>query len=131
MQWGKSTSDLCKLCKGRETTCHVLNNCKVALDQGKYIWRHDNILAYIASCLDPNKYQCFIDIPGYQTLTAGTIPVEHLVTPLRPDIVIIDEQKKSMHIFELTWPLEPIITKIKSKSNLAGAKLGSALTWLS
>ena len=117
MQWGKSTSDLCKLCKGRETTCHVLNNCKVALDQGKYTWRHDNILAYIASCLDPNKYKCFIDIPGYQTVTAGTIPVEHLVTPLRPDIVIIDEKKKSMHIFELTCPLEPNITKRNSEKS--------------
>jgi hypothetical protein len=100
-----------------ETTCHVLNNCKVALDQGKYTWCHDNILAYIASCLDPNKYKCFIDIPGYQTVTAGTIPVEHLVPPLRPDIVIIDEKKKSMLIFELTCPLEPNINKRNSEKS--------------
>ena len=45
IQWGKSTCDLCKMCKGRETSCQVLNNCKVALDLEKYTWRHDNILA--------------------------------------------------------------------------------------
>ena len=109
MQWGKSTTDLCKLCKGRETTCHVLNNCKVALEQGKYTWRHDNILAYIESCLDAAKFKCFVDIPGHQTPTGGTIPVEHYITPLRPDLVILDEKNRSLDIFELTCPLEPNI----------------------
>ena len=33
------------------------------------------------------------------------------MTALRPDIVIIDEKKKSMHIFELTCPLEPNIAQ--------------------
>ena len=36
---------------------------------------------------------------------------------LRPDIVIIDEKKKSMHIFQLTSPLEPNITKRHSEKS--------------
>ena len=55
LQWGKATSDRCKLCQNRETTCHVLNGCKVALDQGKYTWRHDSILQYVADSLDDSK----------------------------------------------------------------------------
>ena len=115
LQWGKSTSDHCKLCKGKETTCHVLNNCKVALDQGKYTWRHDNILSYIASCLDSTKFKCFVDIEDHNTPTGGTIPMDICVTALRPDIVIINEQKKTLDIFELTCPLEPNIKQRHSE----------------
>ena len=109
MQWGKSTTDLCKLCKCRETTCHVLNNCKVALDQGKYTWRHDSILSYISNCIDTTKFEMFVDIEGKKSPTGGTIPVEHCITPLRPDIVIVNQRKKTLDIFELTCPLEPNI----------------------
>ena len=33
-RWQKSTSDQCKLCKARETTCPILNNCPVSLYMG-------------------------------------------------------------------------------------------------
>ena len=39
-RWKKSPSDLCKLCRCRQTTDHVLSNCKMALDSGRYTWRH-------------------------------------------------------------------------------------------
>ena len=35
----------------------------------------------------------------------GTIPPELCVTRLKPDIVIVDEIKKKLHIYELTVPL--------------------------
>ena len=117
LQWGKSTSDHCKLCRGKETTCHVLNNCKVALDQGKYTWRHDSILSYIADCLDTTKYKSYIDIPNHQTPTGGTVPVDICITPLRPDIVIMDEKKSTIDLFELTCPLEPNIKRRNSEKN--------------
>ena len=50
---GKATNDKCKQCKGRETTCHVLNNCPVSLEQGRYTWRHNNVINYILSCQLP------------------------------------------------------------------------------
>ena len=83
----------------------------MALDQGKYTWRHDNILHYIATILDKTKYRIYVDIPNHMTETGGTIPVEMCVTPLRPDIVIVDDKKNTMDIFELTCPLEPNIKK--------------------
>ena len=117
LQWGKSTTDLCKLCKCRETTCHVLNNCKVALDQGKYTWRHDNILNFTASCLDKIKFRFYIDLEDKKTETGGTIPVDLYITNQRPDIVIINDKKKTCDIFELTCPLEPnIVTRNREKT---------------
>ena len=56
-----------------------------------------------------------MDIPGCQTPAGGTLPPSILVTTLRPDIVIIDKQKKEVNIFELTVPGE---TRLKISHNL-------------
>ena len=64
-KWKKSTSDQCKLCKARETTCHILNNCTVSLLNGKYLWRHNNIVNYVMQSLDTTKYSVFSVLPGY------------------------------------------------------------------
>ena len=46
------------------------------------------------------------DLPGFEAAGGGTIPPEVCVTTLKPDIVIMDKEKKELHIFELTCPLE-------------------------
>ena len=69
-------------------------------------WIKYNILSYIQKCLDTSKYICYTDIEGHQTQDGGTIPPEVAVTNLKPDIVIIDKRRKSVHIFELTVPGE-------------------------
>ena len=64
LQWGKTTSDMCKLCldanqdlqgRRKETTHNTLNGCKVSLNQQRYTyvntWRHNNILKYICEML--------------------------------------------------------------------------------
>ena len=76
VRWNKSTCDACKLCKCRETTAHILNNCKISLDQGKYTWRHNNIINYIVTSLDSSKFQIFSDLPGFQVAGGGSIPPE-------------------------------------------------------
>ena len=45
-QWGRSSSNLCPHCRNKHTTNHVLNCCDTFLQQGRYTWRHDNILHY-------------------------------------------------------------------------------------
>ena len=55
-RWKKSLSDKCKLCKNRQTTNHCLNICKVALDTGRFTWRHNNVVNYIVECLDSSRY---------------------------------------------------------------------------
>ena len=103
--WGKMSNDKCR-CGRRETLNHILNGCDLSLKEGRYTYRHDNVLKYISECLDKTKYSCYVDIPGCQTPAGGTLPPALLVTPLRPDIVIIDKKKKEVNIFELTVPGE-------------------------
>ena len=111
LQWGKRTSDKCKQCKSTETTCHVLNGCPVSLEQGRFTWRHDNIINYILGCLDETKFDVFTDLAGSTTDNGGTIPVTICITTLRPDITVLDKKNKTFNIFELTCPLEPNIQK--------------------
>ena len=72
--WGKAVSDKCKLCGWRQTLKHITSGCRKALNQGRFTFRHDNILAYIADSLDRSKCDFYIDIPDHQTAAAGTVP---------------------------------------------------------
>ena len=110
-RWKKSTSDLCPLCRGRQTTNHVLNICKVGLDTGRWTWRHNNIVKYVVSNVDREKYLVYSDLPGYTAPGGGSIPPEICITVQKPDIVIINKLDRSMHLFELTCPLEEHIEK--------------------
>ena len=104
-QWGKRTNNKCR-CGTKETLNHVLNCCQLALTEGRYTYRHDCVLNYIASCLDTDKYKCYMDIPGHQTTNGGTLPPDVAVSTLEPDIVIVDRNNKKAAIFELTCPPE-------------------------
>ena len=116
--WNKSVSDQCLLCKNRDSTLHTLNGCKVMLDQGRYTYRHDNIINYIVGKLDKNVYKVYSDIPGFQTSNGGTIPATMAVTELKPDIVIVNDTDKTVNVFELTVPFEGNIKKRNTdKSN--------------
>ena len=110
-RWKKSPSDLCKLCRGRQTSNHVLNICKVGLDSGRFKWRHDNILNYIISLVNTDKYIVNSDMPGHYAVGRGTIPPEYMVTSQVPDLVFIDKETKDIEIWELTVPMEENIEK--------------------
>ena len=46
--WGYKESAACPLCKADQCTLHhVLVNCNVALEQGRYTWRHGSVLQNI------------------------------------------------------------------------------------
>ena len=104
-QWGKLVNDKC-FCGQRQTLNHILNCCKPSLDQGRFTFRHDNIVNYVVQCLDKNRYKCYADLDGHKTSAGGTIPPNLMVTTERPDIVIVDDKNKTMSIFELTVPSE-------------------------
>ena len=107
--WGKSSSDKCPLCGRKETTNHILSSCPVALEQGRYTYRHNNVLREITESIDTNSFQYYSDIQG-KTIGGGTIPPDILVTAEKPDIVIIDPMlaspsgKPFITIIELTCP---------------------------
>ena len=104
-RWKKSSCDLCKLCKQRQTTDHILSACKVALNTNRYTWRHNCVISYIVNSVD-SKFTVFSDLPGHTAKGGGSIPPEFCVTAEKPDIVIIDNQKKTIHLLELTCPLK-------------------------
>lgn len=44
-RWGLRSQGNCQLCSSRcATSAHILSNCYIALTQGRYTWRHDNVL---------------------------------------------------------------------------------------
>ena len=43
-----STDDGCQLCGGIGSMAHILSGCPTALGQGRYRWRHDQVLKEIA-----------------------------------------------------------------------------------
>ena len=57
-----------------------------------------------------NDTVIFSDLAGFTT-TGGTLPVNIIVSKLKPDIVIFNKQRKSIHLVELTVPFEPNIAK--------------------
>ena len=45
--WGLTEEAKCLLCQEVGTLEHILSSCKVALQQGRYCWRHDQVLRTI------------------------------------------------------------------------------------
>ena len=113
-RWGKRVNDRCPFCGNIQTLLHVLSNCKVSLDQGRYTWRHNSVLnsviTIVTPFLDPS-FQLFSDMPGYEAPHGGTIPPHILVTPLRPDIFVVSESKQKAIVFELTCPWDSNIQR--------------------
>ena len=50
-----NTNESCKLCGGAATLNHILSACEVALAQGRYRWRHDQVLQELAYCLEEKR----------------------------------------------------------------------------
>ncbi len=51
--WGYHTKAECPLCKGDNCTLHhILANCKTALNQRRYNWRHDSVLIELRTTIE-------------------------------------------------------------------------------
>merc|ERR1712002_870484 len=50
--WFRSEEYKCQLCGGSGTLNHILSACPVALKQGRYRYRHDEVLKEIAKHID-------------------------------------------------------------------------------
>ena len=75
-RWGIKSQGKCHLCrKDNATAGHILSNCYHALREGRYTWRHDNVLIGIhkdivgivrkanrlnSNTLEPKGYQDFV-----------------------------------------------------------------------
>ena len=112
----ETTLNVLKLCGNHETLLHVLNNCSTSLNQGRYTWRHNSILRHTLTTIkgligsENNDITIFSDLAGFTT-TRGTLPVNVIVSKLKPDMVIYNRHENSIHLVELTVPFETNINK--------------------
>lgn len=122
-RWGKKTCDKCKHCHNKETLLHILNNCRTFLEQGRYTWRHNNILAYLHSvlrngleqCLPPSAFSLTVDLPDSNERFYTTIPLECTTTNLIPDMTLFFPDKKELHIIELTVPFLTLLHEARTR----------------
>ena len=73
-----------------------------------------------------NKFKVYSDLPC-QMAGNGTIPVEACVTSEKPDVVIVDQKRKTLDILELIVPFERFIEvrhKEKIQNFLSGHRKG-------
>ena len=49
------TEEKCHLCGGVGTTTHILSGCPTALSQGRYRWRHDEVLRELAQTMEERR----------------------------------------------------------------------------
>ena len=108
-RWGKRTSDLCQVCngQGKQTLNHVLSSCKVALEQGRFTFRHDSVLRTVVDFMGgklKDGFSLYCDLTGRGAGGGGTLPQDILATAQRPDLVILNRTSKEVVIFELTVP---------------------------
>ena len=101
------------------TVAHILNGCPVALVQGRYTWCHDCVLSTITSALkdhtpaETTKYACLPNLRATK-YPPNTIPPSILVTPLKPNLVLLHNGDNQATVIELTC-------STNTKSNLTAA----------
>ena len=95
--WRKTTMDTCLACKEySQSLLHVVSGCKVHLEQGRYTWRHNSILANILKSIDGlSDWRIFADIPGYPC------PTVVIGTRKRTDVILV-HQENAVTVLELT-----------------------------
>ena len=112
-KWYIGQSSACSFCLQSETLQHVVSSCKSYLDQGRYTWRHDSVLTFIANTLSALP-SCSI----YADLPALLSPSLVTGDSLRPDLLLITKNN-TLHILELTIGFE---TNIKVNSDRKALK---------
>ena len=132
-RWGKRTSDLCNVCslRKKQTLAHILSYCNMALEQGRYTWRHDSVLRTIFNFIRGNLkdgYELFTDLGGLGAGNGGTIPPDILVTTQRPNIFLVNRNLRKVILFELTVPWD---TNVVSSHDLKVNKYGPLVNDLS
>ena len=98
-KWAISQSYACSFCLKTETLQHVVSSCTTYLEEGRYTWRHNSVLLYLAKTLKLlSKCSLYADLPSF--LSPSIITGDFL----RPDLVLVTDT--SLYILELTVGFE-------------------------
>ena len=105
VKWGMSPTSDCSFCLLPETLLHVVSGCNTYLVQGRYTWRHDSILNFLASSFQSVRDSIiYADLPGFLN------PCVITGDSLRPDLLLV-LPNKCLYILELTVGFESNIRK--------------------
>ena len=105
VKWGMSPTSDCSFCLLPETLLHVVSGCNTYLVQGRYTWRHDSILNFLASSFQSvGDSIIYADLPGFLN------PCVITGDSLRPDLLLV-LPNKCLYILELTVGFESNIRK--------------------
>ena len=113
-RWGKRVNNRCPFCGNIQTLLHVLSNCSISLDQGRYTWRHNCVLSSLVNYIRPlliEGFTLFADLEGLGAPHGGVIPPHIHVTNLKPDLFLVDEVGKVVVMLELTCPFDTNIER--------------------
>ena len=78
----------CSFCLESESLLHIVTGCKSYLDQGRFTWRHNSALKFLAQTLESVKpSNLYLDLPGYLS------PCIITGDSLHPDMLLIIADK--------------------------------------
>ena len=106
-KWSISQSSACSFCLQSETLQHVVSSCNWYLENGRYTWRHNSVLLFLANTFSSlNQLSVYADLPTFMSPS--------LITgdSLRPDLLLLTGNKV-LYILELTLGFE---TNIQANS---------------
>ena len=99
-KWKLSSSPDCSFCLKPEFLLHIVAGCKSYLEDGRYTWRHNSALHFIASTLKCIKNSTmYAVLPGF--LSPCIVAGDHL----RPDM-LISTGSATVYIIKLTVGFE-------------------------
>ena len=99
-KWKLSQSSDCSFCLCPESLLHVVSGCKSYLEEGRYTWRHNSALHFVASTLQSVRYSSlYADLPGFLS------PCIITGDQLRPDM-LLSIGKTTLYMIELTVGFE-------------------------
>ncbi len=119
-RWGKQTSDLCQVCngQGKQTLNHVLSSCKVALEQGRFTFRHDSVLRTVVDFMGgklKDGFSLYCDLTGRGAGGGGTLPQDILAIACGFIVIIAVLHPKKLEIKAASKPAWPPPTTTISK----------------
>ena len=120
--WKLRQSSDCQFCLLPETLLHVVEGCKVYLEQGLYSWRHNSVLSFLATSLKVVEgSSLYADIPGFPSPSIITVDA------LRPDLLLKTLKDNCLYILELTIGFETNLSTNAERKRLKYSRLVSDL----
>ena len=112
-KWSLSDSLSCSFCLSLETLQHVVSSCNSYLADGRYTWRHNSVLLFLARSFSSlQNCSLYADLPFFSSPSVIT------GDSLRPDLALISPDN-TLYLIELTVGFE---TNIEKNSNRKATK---------